>query len=73
MSAEYIRITVPSLVGKSPVDQRLGKVLFTNGVSKPQYANSATGLNYLKYLDNLGVAYTYAPVTLDSNGNEVQQ
>ena len=66
-ASEYIVITVPSLQGKLPADQRIGRTLFHDGASDPVYKHSVYGETALKYLDSIGVGYT----TQDTDANGV--
>jgi len=65
---DFIRITVASLVGNG-TDVRLGKLVYSDGVSTPQYKDSVFGNGQLAFLDSINEAYSVEEC--DQNGNIV--
>jgi hypothetical protein len=64
--SSFIVITVTRLVG-SGVDVRLGKTVFSSGVSAPVYKESVFGSGQLAFLDSIGESYSVADTDQDGN------
>ena len=65
---DFLKITVLSLVGNG-IDVRLGKLVYSDGVSTPQYKESVFGNGQLAFLESINEAYTTQDC--DQNGNVV--
>jgi hypothetical protein len=63
---DFIVITVTRLVGNG-IDVRLGKLVYSSGVSTPQYKESVFGSGQLAFLDSIGESYSVADTDQDGN------